>query len=267
MPAVSPAARAAEVSYTLGAQVKLRFPTAAESATLTVQRPDGQALVVAPPVRDGADLVATFTPTVPGRYTYRCIDSNGRGWRDIFHVEPPTSLALCSLDGAKQHLNMDLRQHVDDEELLGHIEAATEVIERHRGEVVAARTFTASVEAGRTLPHAPVVRVLSATRTGPVETVDVTSWGPDTRTGLLTLPRWAGRGLVVTYIAGYEVVPPAFVRAAEIIAAHLWETQRMSALGGATTMGEDQYLTPSGLGYAIPNRAVQLLGGRPPVIA
>lgn len=253
--------------YTLGATVTLRLPTTADSAVLTVERPDGQPLVVGAPTRDGDALVAAFTPAVPGRYTWRAVDSAGRGWQDVFHVRPARSLALCSLDGAKQHLNMDLRRHVDDDELRGHIEAATEVIERHRAEVVAARTFTAATSGGQTLPHHPVARVVSATRAGHDGPVDVSAWGPDARTGRLTLPRWAGAGLTVTYIAGYEVVPEPFVRAAEIIAAHLWETQRMSSIGGASTMGEDQYLTPSGMGYAIPNRAVQLLGGRPPVIA
>jgi hypothetical protein len=253
--------------HTLGATVTLSFPTAAASATLEVQLPNGEPATVDEPERIDTDLVTHYDPPVPGRYTYRCIDSDGRAWQDVFNVRPGRSLALCSLAGAKKHLNMDDQQHVDDEELRGQIEAATTVIERHRLEIVAARQLTARVAGGRLLPRRPVIRAVSAARVDGGAPVDVTGWEVDAETDMLTVPRTAGAALTVTYYAGYEVVPEPFIRAAEIIAAHLWEAQRMSSIGGASSVGEDQYLTPSGLGYAIPNRAVQLLGGRPPVMA
>ena len=253
--------------YAIGEQVQLRFTTQAPSAILWLQLPDGQAATVDAPTRVDEDLVASYVPAVPGRYTYRCVASSGEAWQDVFNVRPARSLALCSLAGAKQHLNMEAQRRVDDQELRGHIEAATAVIERHRNEVVAARELTATVRAGSLVPCGPVVRAISAVRAGTGEAVDVMAWVSDPTTGLLSVPMSAGRDVTVTYLAGYPVVPESFVRAAEIIAAHLWETQRMSSIGGPSTVGDDQYLTPSGLGYAIPNRAVQLLGGRPPVVA
>lgn len=247
--------------YTLGEAVELRFVTEASSATLQVQAPDGQPITVAAPTRDGDALRTVLTPPAPGRYTYRCV-AGGQAWQDVFHVRPGRSLALCSLAGAKRHLNMDLARSVDDLELRGHIESATVVIERHRNEIVAARQFVTTARAGQLLPYTPIVQVVSATDSAGA--VDVADWtvGAD---GLAWVPPRV-REATVTVLAGYPVVPDAFVLAAEIIAAHLWETQRMSSLEGAS-LTDDQYLTPSGLGYAIPNRAVQLLGGRPPVIA
>lgn len=253
--------------YALGATVALAFPTAAVSATLDVQLPSGEPAVVTAPERVGDELVAHYDPPTPGRYTYLCIDSDGRAWQDVFNVRPGRSLALCSLAAAKKHLNMEDQVHVDDEELRGQIEAATGVVERHRLEIVAARQLTARVCGGQLLPRRPVIRAVSAVRVVGGAPVDVTGWEVDGETDLLTVPRTVGSALTVTYYAGYEVIPEHFIRAAEIIAAHLWETQRMSSIGGASSVGEDQYLTPSGLGYAIPNRAVQLLGGRPPVMA
>jgi hypothetical protein len=61
------------------------------------------------------------------------------------------------------------------------------------------------------------------------------------------------------------VIPAEFQLAALIIAAHLWETQQRSHLSGGPSYDE-QNVTPSGLGYAIPNRAVELLGARGPML-
>lgn len=249
--------------YAVGQTVTLTFESAAASAELAVTPPGLPDVTVAPGDPQGGVFTATYTPTRPGRFLTRWSDPQGQVVEDVFNVRG-RPLALCSIADAKKHLNMDAGDRVDDEELRGHIEAATIVIERHRNEVVALREVTANVTPGKYLPDRPVVRVTAAERDGVA--LDVTAWKPDPANGLVSVPGH-GRDVSVTYLAGYEVVPEPFILAAEIIAAHLWETQRMSAIGGPASAGEDQYLTPSGLGYAIPNRAVQLLGGRPPVFA
>lgn len=250
--------------YTLGATVTLRFPSFGASATLEVVAPDG---AVVPDVevgeKSGGAFAASYLPPAPGRYAYRFVDDAGAAVQDVFHVRAARSLALCSLEDVKRHANMT--SDVDDDELREHIEAATGVVERHRGEVIALRSLTASVRGRQHLPGRPVVRVTAARR-GDGSAVDVTGWVPDSGTGLLAVPRYVG-AVAVDYVAGYQVVPDEIVLAAEIIAAHLWETQRLSSLGGAQLGSEDQYRTPAGLGYAIPNRAAELLGGRPPVFA
>jgi hypothetical protein len=63
----------------------------------------------------------------------------------------------------------------------------------------------------------------------------------------------------VTYVAGWGTsVPAAFNSAARIIVQHLWDTQRGPA---ALPMGGGDVVTLPGWGFAIPNRAAELLDG------
>jgi hypothetical protein len=65
--------------------------------------------------------------------------------------------------------------------------------------------------------------------------------------------------LRVTYVAGRRIVPAAITAAAKIILQHLWRTQQGP---GRPQRGVDDFDVTEpipGLGYAIPNRAVQLL--------
>jgi hypothetical protein len=60
-------------------------------------------------------------------------------------------------------------------------------------------------------------------------------------------------------------VPDNYITATQIICAHLWQTQRVQTLGSGPTFGGDTSFSPQlGLGYALPNRALELLGGRAP---
>jgi hypothetical protein len=63
------------------------------------------------------------------------------------------------------------------------------------------------------------------------------------------------------------VIPANCTRAAAIIIQHLWETQR--GVMGSRRFGGGQELDRAltGMGYAIPNRAKELLGQRAPVVA
>lgn len=249
----------------VGDAVPLTFGSPAVSATLTVERPTG--VVDTPTVGAPSNGVFTvsYMPAVAGRYVVRWTDGQGRASADVFNAASAV-LALCSLDDAKKHINMT--STVDDEELRGHIEAATGVIERHRNEIVARRALSATVCAGEVLPDWPVLSVTSATTVSGGASMDVSGsgWAPDPVTGQVTVPAGTPRCAVV-YVAGYQVVPPEFVLAAEIIAAHLWETQRAQPVGPPALGAPDMFLSPSGQGFAIPNRAIELLGGRAPVIA
>jgi hypothetical protein len=64
----------------------------------------------------------------------------------------------------------------------------------------------------------------------------------------------------VTYTAGYDDLPADVSGAIVLIAAHLWETQRGSA-PSALALQDPNGFDPStpGLGFAIPNRAKELL--------
>ncbi|MGZ4617174.1 MAG: head-tail connector protein [Frankiaceae bacterium] len=63
--------------------------------------------------------------------------------------------------------------------------------------------------------------------------------------------------VTITYTTGVAAVPPQVMTAVEIIVKHLWATQR-----GAMPLPPQESDTESvvpGLGYAIPNRAIELL--------
>jgi hypothetical protein len=79
------------------------------------------------------------------------------------------------------------------------------------------------------------------------------------QTGVVRLPiGYCPRGdVTVTYTAGFASEPAAVRLATLIVAAHLWETQRGAApLPLAGGGGE---LPNPGLGFALPNRALELL--------
>jgi hypothetical protein len=70
--------------------------------------------------------------------------------------------------------------------------------------------------------------------------------------------------LTVTYVAGLTVIPSNFLEAAKVIAKHLWGVQQTAGMGSRVfgAGGEDISAGIAGLGFALPNRAAELLGGR-----
>jgi hypothetical protein len=70
--------------------------------------------------------------------------------------------------------------------------------------------------------------------------------------------------LLVTYQAGYAAVPANIRLAALIIIQHLWGTQR-GAMG--VQLGGDSDNWMAGRGFAIPRRAIELLGPQLPGVA
>jgi len=63
----------------------------------------------------------------------------------------------------------------------------------------------------------------------------------------------------VTYVAGWGTqAPAAFNSFARIVLQNLWDAQRGPA---AMPMGGGEMVTPPGFGFAIPNRAAELLNG------
>lgn len=247
----------------------------ATAVTLTIERPDGTLVTVSNPTTSGVGQYrATFATTQPGRHAYwwTATGPGARAESDVFNVAPLSSLALISLGDVKEHLNKT--DDVDDEELRRWMGAATRVVERHVGEVAARRSFTELFTARRgarvRLDRKPVLSVTSLASADGLVVYDPNSLIIDGPRGLITVaagPALSGY-LRINYVAGYQVVPDNYLQAAAIIAAHLWETQRVQTVGRSPGFGNSEVnVTPSGLGYAIPNRAVELLGGRPPVFA
>lgn len=265
------------MSIDLGDVVTLELPALSGNAatvTLTVTLPDGTSVsppVTNPPVETGRYRV-DYPSVQAGRHLARwtTVDPTS-AYTDAFDVRPAEQPLIVSLADVKKHLNKT--DAGDDEELRSFIEAATAVIEEHRAETVTRRTVVEDIRV-----RGPVMVVQLGT--SPVQsltsvaTVDgSTTWDVDdlhvTPHGVVTVQSGAAlSGLVrFTLVAGYSVIPANYTLAAKIIVAHLWETQQQPGLGSNPYGADAQFLTPTGRGFAIPNRAVELLGRRPPLVA
>jgi hypothetical protein len=111
------------------------------------------------------------------------------------------------------------------------------------------------------LKRMPVVALSAVSaRSGSATTaLPLADYELDVDTGLVrsVAGGWFRGTYTVTYTAGYDDLPADLAGAVVLIAAHLWGTQR----GPAPTSplaNDDTFPTP-GLGFAIPNRAQELL--------
>jgi hypothetical protein len=184
---------------------------------------------------------------------------------DVFDVEPSASIAIVSLASIKTQLAKKPTSTADDDELRGYLLSASENIETACGPC-AVRSFTERVYGNNSyalfLTSTPVVSLTSFT---PVD-----SWTPALAVADVTVNLNSGKvsrlfrgwpfigDYDVTYTAGRPVVPSSLRTACQIIVQHLWETRR-GVVGVA--QGGDETVTLPGWGYAIPNRAAELIGG------
>lgn len=175
---------------------------------------------------------------------------------DVVSAMPPD---IISVYDAKVQLK--ITNDVSDDELRSFIGSATAVVERVRGEAVVKRSFTEKITAvnGRVvLSRLPVVSVTSIASRDGLTTWDVDDTDVDDA-GILTSTRTPLAGdLTVIYVAGYIEIPENYLMAARIILEHLWQTKRGNA--GVPRPGGMEVATVSGLGFAVPNRALELLG-------
>lgn len=244
------------------------------TATLTVTLPDGTTVTpaVTLPSAVAGQLRVDYATVQAGRHSWRMVTTGPiTAYVDVFDVREALPPGIVSLKAAKDQLNIDPSATKDDEEIRGYIASSTRAVEIVRGEVVARRTFTdrSWVSGTQTLLNrTPVIALVS------VAAVDgSTSWSVspsvldvDPDSGMVTVlsgPPLRGF-LKWVYQAGYVIVPDAFQLAALIIIQHLWETQRGQM--GVQLGGEGEVYIP-GLGFAIPRRAVELLGSTLPGLA
>lgn len=181
------------------------------------------------------------------------------------------TVGLVTLPAAKSQLNIEADDTSDDLELQLYIDAVTAPIERELGTVVEQRTVvdTFNFAKGTTsflLRSVPVASLASISAVDGSTTwpVDASAMHVDSDTGLVTVLSGAAlTGLVaVSYTAGPAQVPANVRLAAMIVLQHLWETQRGRT--GAVAGGGDLVIPA---GYAVPNRAIELLGTNLPGVA
>lgn len=167
----------------------------------------------------------------------------------------------------------DLQEHIasgaTEGELQAMLDAAVDVVTAAVGPVTPTQfTETHYDAAGRllVLRQSPVSEVTSIARVTWSMTTPLTAdqYALDPDSGIVRLvdgTLFAG-DYRVTYTAGYTTLPAAISQAVLIIAAHLVETQRVPGANrpGFGAYGQQEVAAmPLGVGYAIPNRAQELL--------
>lgn len=171
--------------------------------------------------------------------------------------------ALVTLEEAKTHLNITAVTW--DAEILGMVEAVTEPVERLVGSVLPV-TYIEFHDGGRAaiaLSHRPVLSVDEVTLPGG-STLAADGYAIDSDAAVLTRVaggyrwQWEPGRVGVEYTAGLAAVPPHVRLAALIIVGHMWETQRGGRDQRFTGSGEEGWRP--GLGFALPRRALELLG-------
>jgi hypothetical protein len=251
----------------------------AGTLSLTLRRPDATNVIYAAPTHPGIGTYYQDVPaadiTVAGHYQY-VWTSTGIGAGAIpgsFDTYDPFEGALLSLEDARAQLNMT--STANDAELRDMVAATAACVDFFCGPV-APRTLT-EVHGRRYLgsweivvdqpPLISVTSIVSQVSGGPSYLPGDLLLIPDS--GIIQLGSggyFYGR-LAVTYVAGRAIIPPSLNLAARLILQHMWKTQRGPA--GRPNLGGDDSSAVAGLGYSIPNRAIELMATapRPPAVA
>lgn len=204
-----------------------------------------------------------YTTVQAGRHVARATGTAAAfAHTSVFDVELAADISIVSLADVKTQINKT--GTTNDDELRSYILSASESIEGTCG-ICAIRSFTERANGydALVLTNRPVVSLTTIT--------PVYSWSPAVAvgevdihldTGVITrLNGWPFWGPYnVTYKAGRAVVQSSLRLAGMLIVQHLWDTRR--GVTGVAPGGDDTVTLP-GWGYAIPNRAAELLGAVP----
>lgn len=233
------------MGYTIGAQVPLPYTVRDGSGTLvdvatmtiTVVQPDGTS---ATPLTIGAGItrqslgtyLGIFTPSQAGRHTWSGVSTTPATALepDAFNVTALTDAPLVGLAEARSWLGIDVPD--DDPLIRRSLAKATELAEWWTGETMRRTTVTETHPVtGKTalqLWQVPAQSVTTVVDNGSSLTGGAgVDWILDTSSGLLyrgSRPlggRWVGP-TVVTYVAGYTVVPDRYLGGVEELTRHLF---------------------------------------------
>lgn len=269
--------------YDLGDQVELTIyvttdagVAATATVTCTITLPDGT--TTSPSVTTSATgtYEITYAPSQAGTHYVRWVADAIGGvaveddvFEDTFTVSESNNTFL-SLAEAKEYLN--LNDTADDDELLAYTETAC-----HLAELVADRTFSRKTQVDTLsstgdsttlyLTRRPVISITSVTERG--TTLASTAYSCDLTYGHLyrmasTYDRtyWAqgSRSNVVTYVAGYAIIPTDVRYATLQILEHLWQNQRTTfASGVLASDGGIEFAAEAGRTWNIPHKARDIL--------
>ncbi len=260
------------MAYAFGDMVRLEttvkvggVATDAATVVLTILLPDGTITAPITPGNPSTGLYRHDYPTtMAGRHVARWVTTAPVSVdEETFDVAQQWAEAgIISLADAKVQLKVST---ASDEEIAGYLRAVTVICERHVGAIVRV-PYTEKHDGGYAiaLNRRPILSIASVVGVAWGVTQNVADLDPDLESG--TFERLDGLYMPgpvrVTYVAGRAEVPPNVRTAALIILKHLWQTR----LGGPvqTATVEEQmprvYGTQVPSGFAIPNRAIELLG-------
>lgn len=238
-------------------------PVNTPALTIAVTKPDGTAVSPAPTVTNtGSGGLYTAQVTVDQAELWRYVwTASGT----VVAVEPgqftvrTQNVYVASMEEFKAHLNRS--DATDDVELRTYLASATEWVEAELGGPLSVTTYT-EMHTPRGLIITPfktqLVSVTSITPISPVgaSAFDSSLYYADTTLGLIVAYRyWPAPGpYTVAYRAGLSSIRERHKLAGLIVAAHLWDVQNGFAGRRNTTE-----FAPTGLGFAVPNRARELL--------
>ena len=234
------------------------------------------------PVQDSTGTYHQDVPatdlTVAGhyQYTWTATDTGAGVSFGDFDVFDPFEVSVLPLADAKDQLNIPQASTTYDSELLAYIATVETSLEGFTGGPIVNRSITERAELTanytvlqvRQRPLVSVTAIVSESTGQPLAISD----GLDIDVKAGTIRRrlgWPFYGpyftwlpvMNVTYVAGWgTAVPAALNLFARIVVQHLWDTQHGPSQ--RPSMGGQEMVQPAGFGYAIPNRAAELLNGQ-----
>ena len=178
---------------------------------------------------------------------------------EVFDAEPAADISIVSLDDMKTQLR--ITGTADDDEIRSYILSASENIEGMVG-ACAVRSFTEQIGGGDglALTAGPILSLTSIIPVYPwlmgIDVGDLT-FNPDSGVVTTLSGIFFAGPYTVGYQAGRPVIPSSIRTACRLIVQHLWETKRGQS--SVPQYGGEETVTLPGWGYAIPNRAAELL--------
>jgi hypothetical protein len=253
----------------------------ATTVTLTITLPDGTSVspaITNPPAVTG-QYTYSYLTVQPGRHVVRWVTTApNTGYTDVFDVTEAVIPSVLSLVQAKRQLEIDPLDTNDDAELREVLLAVTLAVEDYKGEIIARRSFTQRyqfqpyywnwAQPRLRLDMTPVISLTSLISDDNGFAWDVVNNLITTPDGLVTVkagPAISGN-VTAVHVSGYTIIPYNYQMASLVVLQHVWETRRgVGGLGGS--VGPEELHVAAGKAYALPKKAIELLGPPQPAVA
>lgn len=233
---------------------------------LTITQPDNTVLVPTPTNTATGVYLYNYVPTQAGRHAYRFTSTGpATAYSDVVNVDPADAGFLVSLADARSMLKLATANVIGDEQLRLYLGSVTAIVEDVVGpQTVKTRTYTTNGGSSTILLHHPPVSVVSITEQGSALTAG-SDFVVDYNAGVVYRGTFNGGyiftpgndNVVIVYTTGTNVIAMNVRLAVGIILNHLWQADQQ---GYRPQYGSPETdLTTSPTGFALPNRAAELL--------